>query len=109
MSKVTNGQNVENFEKREKLRWGMIINLLITIILATASLAININNGNAIIANTCTVVSLIFFFITYILKNMRDKIPVALSDNLKELKQQNEEKKTKPTKTKNKKAKKHTK
>ena len=33
MSKITNGKNVENFEKREKLRIAIIITSLITIIL----------------------------------------------------------------------------
>lgn len=83
MKKITNGQNVENFEKREKLRWAIIITLVITITFAIASLFVNINFKNEILANTFTCISFIFFFITYILKRMRDKIKIETSTKLK--------------------------
>ena len=63
MSKITNGKNVENFEKRERLRIAIIITSIITIILAVLSLTIDLGIGYA----------LVFFFITYYLKWKRNK------------------------------------
>lgn len=90
MSKLTNGQNVDNFEKREKLRLAIIVTSIVTIILAFLSLAIDLGIGYA----------LVFFFITVILKRMRNKTEVEISEELKKKKAAKKKKNNKITKKK---------
>lgn len=85
MGKITNGQNVENFEKREKLRIAIIITSIITIILAVLSIAIDLGIGYAIV----------FFCITYYLKWKRNKLEIVESDLVKAKKEAKKTKKKK--------------
>ena len=70
MKKLSNEEKYENFKKREKISIAIIINSIITIILAILSLVIKLDITFA----------LIFFCITYILKNKIAK----LEDEVKE-------------------------
>lgn len=93
MNKITNGKNVENFEKRERLRIIIIITSIITIILAVISLILNLNFKEELLGNLVMLAALIFFLITAILKRMRDKVQIQISQKVKLIKSEKSNKK----------------
>jgi len=80
MAKITNGQNVENFEKREKLLIGWFACVSATIVLAVISLILNYGLKNETAGNICMLVSVCTFFISIIFRRMRDKLVVEKKD-----------------------------
>lgn len=106
MAKITNGQNVENFEKREKLLIGWFVSVTITIVLAVISLILNYGVKNEVAGNICMFISLLTFFVSIIFRNMRDKLVVKEKEEkvikVKENKQKNNNKTDKKAKNKKK-------
>ena len=95
MNKITNEQNVENFEKRKILRIIIIITSIITIILAVASLILNFSLKEELLGNFVMLSALIFFLITAVLKRMRDKLQIEVSEKIKAIRREKAKKKEK--------------
>lgn len=70
---ITDSQNIDNFIKREKLRWAIMVMSIITIILALLSLTIRLGFGYALIA----------YVITHVLISMRNKLEIEESELIK--------------------------
>ena len=89
-NKVTNTQNVDNYEKREKLRIAIMIMSGVTIILALLSLTIKLGFGYALVS----------YLVTHVLISMRSKLEITESELVKT---KREERLAKKGKKKNKK------
>ncbi len=97
---VTDTQNVDNFIKRERLRWAIMIMSVITIALAIASLAIKLN----------LLFPIASYIITHVFIVMRNKLEIQESELVKTKREERlakkgkkkEEKKEKPKKNTNK-------
>lgn len=87
---ISDNENIENFKKREILRWVIMVMSILTIILAILSLTIKLGFGYALVS----------YLITHVLISMRNKLEIKESDLVKEKK---EEKKTKKSEKKQKK------
>ena len=70
---ITDSQNIDNFIKREKLRWAIMVMSIITIILALLSLTIKLGFAYAIIS----------YLITHVLISMRNKLTIEESELVK--------------------------
>ena len=70
---ITDTENVDNFVKRERLRWAIMIMSVITIALAIASLAIKLN----------ILFPLGAYIVTHILITMRNKLSIQESELVK--------------------------
>ena len=70
---ITDTENVDNFVKRERLRWAIIIMSVITIALAIASLAIKLN----------ILFPLGGYIVTHLLITMRNKLSIQESELVK--------------------------
>jgi hypothetical protein len=94
---VTDTENVDNFVKRERLRWAIMIMSVITIALAIASLAIKLN----------ILFPLGSYIVTHVLITMRNKLSIQESELVKtkreeRLSKKSKKKEEKKTKTKKK-------
>ncbi len=94
---VTDTENVDNFIKRERLRWAIMIMSVITIALAIASLAIKLN----------ILFPLGAYIVTHVLITMRNKLSIQESELVKikreeRLAKKSNKKEEKKTKTKKK-------
>ena len=83
--KVTNTENVDNFEKREKLRIAIMIMSGVTIVLALLSLTIKLGFVYAIIS----------YIITHVLISMRNKLEIKESQLVKQKREERLAKKQK--------------
>lgn len=95
---VTDTENVDNFVKRERLRWAIMIMSVITIALAIASLAIKLN----------ILFPLGAYIVTHILITMRNKLSIQESELVKTKREERLAKKGKKKEEKQTKSKKKT-
>jgi cytochrome b subunit of formate dehydrogenase len=95
---VTDTENVDNFVKRERLRWAIMIMSVITIALAIASLAIKLN----------ILFPLGAYIVTHILITMRNKVSIQESELVKIKREERVAKKSKKKEEKQIKTKKKT-
>lgn len=95
---VTDTENVDNFVKRERLRWAIMIMSVITIALAIASLAIKLN----------LLFPLAAYIITHVLITMRNKLEIQESELVKTKREERLAKKSKKKEEKQTKSKKKT-
>lgn len=98
--KITNAQNVENYINRKKLLIGWFVTSVVTIILAIVSLILNYGLKKDLAGNICMLVALCCFFVSIIIRKMREKIVVETKKEEKEL--EKKKKTTKKSTTKNK-------
>ncbi|MBE6151295.1 MAG: hypothetical protein E7162_05750 [Firmicutes bacterium] len=95
---ITDTENVDNFVKRERLRWAIMIMSVITIALAIASLAIKLN----------ILFPLGAYIVTHILITMRNKLSIQESELVKTKREERLAKKGKKKEEKQTKSKKKT-
>ena len=95
---VTDTENVDNFVKRERLRWAIMIMSVITIALAIASLAIKLN----------ILFPLGAYIVTHTLITMRNKLSIQESELVKTKREERLAKKGKKKEEKQTKSKKKT-
>lgn len=84
-NKIDDSQNIENFLKRKKLRWAIMIMSVVTIILALLSLTVNLGFGYPLVS----------YLITHVLISMRNKLKIQESDLVKSKRQEKLDKKNK--------------
>ena len=95
---ITDTENVDNFVKRERLRWAIMIMSVITIALTIASLAIKLN----------ILFPLGAYIVTHILITMRNKLSIQESELVKTKREERLAKKGKKKEEKQTKSKKKT-
>lgn len=95
---ITDTENVDNFVKRERLRWAIMIMSVITIALAIASLAIKLN----------ILFPLGAYIVTHVLITMRNKLSIQESELVKTKREERLAKKGKKKEEKQTKSKKKT-
>lgn len=83
-NKINDNENIENYRKREILRWVIMTMSVLTIVLAILSLTIKLGFGYALVS----------YLITHVLISMRNKLEIKESDLVKSKKEEKKKEKS---------------